>query len=161
VQSPVLYRWEAAGFRDCAFIIFFCCGPFLHCDENVKLPGFSPDLRFFVGSLCSRRRLFFFHSVFLQKPSSVFLPAAFHIRQRLSRRSRSVQSRTVRHLFFRGEASNVLAATWRCRVRIVTPSFLAASRVEQPSSFTLRPVSFCPGRRQIAGHFRVANCVAR
>ena len=45
--------------------------------------------------------------------------------------SRAVQSRTLTPpIFWSGGALTVLAVTCLCRVRIVTPSFLAASRVE-------------------------------
>src|SRR6266852_7768742 len=55
--------------------------------------------------------------------------------------SRADQRRTLTPpTFCNGGASTVLVVTCRCRVKIVTPSFLAASRVER-RSFIHRPIS--------------------
>jgi hypothetical protein len=56
--------------------------------------------------------------------------------------SRVDQSRILAPpIFCNGGASTVLAETCLCRVRMVTPSFLAASRVES-RSFMYNPVSY-------------------
>src|ERR1700694_5153051 len=70
--------------------------------------------------------------------------------------SRAVQSRTLTPpIFCNAGALTVLAETCLCRVRIVTPSFLAASRVERLCFIYTDPYHVSTGRA------RETRCILR